>query len=129
MNISITCRHKTQVSRYKKKMIQELRSIHQLDESISRINLIFSFTSNKPNTFSLTECHLSVESQSEKLEIIKEASSEIRAFNLCFEQLLYQLLKKKEMKLTERKVKSVFPYISIEPDLIAKPVGDWERRT
>lgn len=128
MNISITCRHKTQVTRYKKKILQEIRSTQHLDASISQINLVFSIVSNKPSTISPIKCHLFVKHKSGWLEIFNHANSEIRAFSLCFEELLYLLLKVKEKSLEGRDIKQIFPYLSISLDSVQQFTAITEER-
>ena len=116
MNITITCRHKTNISRYKRKILQELRSTKYLDQSIRQIKIVFSRPCKNDSSIAPVECRMSVQSSSGRQEFLNSANSEIRTFNLCFEAYLSQTLKREELKLADRKIKKVFPYISVPPE-------------
>jgi|GEM_PF-2610917 len=118
MNISITCRHQTRVSRYKKKILQEVRAIKHLDSSINNVNMIFSIVTRQPSALTPVECHMTIDSSSGRIDLFERANSEIRAFNLCFEKLLSSLVKHRGLELTKRKINTHFPYLSIVSDKI-----------
>ena len=127
MNICITCHNKTRITRYKKKMIEQVKLLTHLDESISKVEISFSilkkFSPNAP-----VDCCLLIKSQSESIVITNSANSEIRAFNLCLEQALHQLLNDRQQFLVNKNLKSVFPSLSLPPNFIYQSTNTKERR-
>jgi hypothetical protein len=114
MNICITCQQTTRVSRYKKKMLKELKSTKFLDASIIRIHVTFSVSNILNAGSQAVGCLLSVDSSTGSFQIYQIAHSEIRAFNLCFEELLCTLISEDESNLSYYQLKQLFPYLSIE---------------
>jgi hypothetical protein len=110
-------------------MIQELKSIKNVDESVHHIRLEFSKVSNHVKSFYPIDCLLSTENNTGKIEISHCANAEIRAFNLCFEDLLRTLLKNKKTDLSNSKVKEFFPYLSFVSDSASKVEGLQEVRS
>lgn len=114
MNICITCQQTTRVSRYKKKMLKELKSTKFLDASIIRIHVTFSVSNILNAGSQAVGCLLSVDSSTRSFQIYQIAHSEIRAFSLCFEELLCTLISEDESILSYYQLKQLFPYLSIE---------------
>ena len=92
MNTSITCGEKTRVSRYRDKILNEIRLTECIDKSISSVDVSFAVVTAKSVNSSPFECQLHVKSPANDFVIANNANSEIRAFNLCFEQLLKRLI-------------------------------------
>ena len=115
MNTSITCGQKTRVSRYRDKILNEIRLTECIDNSISSVDVSFAVDTDKSLNKLPFECKMHIKSSVGHFVISDNANSEIRAFNLCFEQLLKRLLIDNPSNISEKELRQKLPYLSIVP--------------